>query len=314
MSSERSQSASRVLMIRPTAFGRDDEAAETNAFMHKSTETAERVQEQARREFDALAGALKAAGICVLIFDDDLKLPDSVFPNNWVSYHEFKGVKSNPVIVTYPMCAATRRCERRVEILDAIARFTKTAPDHIDISQMEEQDECLEGTGSLVLDRLGGIAYACLSGRTTDQAIDVWSDELGYQVVRFHAADKDGNPIYHTNVIMSIGEKLAVVCLESITDPDEYDVIEVSLRQSGREIMNITLDQVSHFCGNILELRSVDGEAVFAMSDCAWEHFTTDQQALFMALGTVVHVPIPTIEYVAGGSVRCMIAELGLGG
>lgn len=298
-------------MIRPTAFARDDEAAQTNSFMQKTTETAERIQELARREFDALAGALKEAGVSVLVFEDNLELPDSVFPNNWVTFHQFASGDGHPMIVTYPMCAASRRRERRVEILDAIARFTGTSPDHVDLSQLELAGEYLEGTGSLVLDRVHGVAYACLSGRTTDQALDAWADETGYEVVRFYAADAEGNPVYHTNVIMSVGSEVAVACLASITDPDEYDKVEASLRKGGREVMPITLDQVAHFCGNILQVQNGEGESVFAMSKSAWEHFTHEQQARFESLGRVVAVPIPTIEYVAGGSVRCMIAELG---
>lgn len=298
-------------MIRPTAFGRDDEAAKTNAFMNIPDDSREKVQEQARREFDALAGALKDAGVEVLVFEDDLRLPDSVFPNNWVSYHEFKTIKDAPMLITYPMCAAARRKERRTEILDAIARFTSNEMDHLDLSALEEEGEFLEGTGSLVLDRVSGVGYACLSGRTTEQALDVWSDETGYSVIKFYAADADGNPIYHTNVIMSIGDELIVVCLRSITDPDEYDIVETSLRASGRAMIEISLDQVAHFCGNILQLKNTSGEAVFAMSESAWKHFTPDQQALIKSKGRVVAVPIPTIEYVAGGSVRCMIAELG---
>lgn len=298
-------------MIRPTAFARDEQAAETNLFMRVPTETAERVQAQAVHEFDALAGAIKEAGVQVLVFEDDLGLPDSVFPNNWVSYHEFKSVSDGPLLVTYPMCATARRKERRTEILDAIARVTGSTPDHLDLSDMERDELFLEGTGSLVLDRVNGIAYACLSGRTSEQALDAWADETGYEVLRFYAADQDGNPVYHTNVILSIGTTIAVVCLASITDPDEYDAVETSLRRSGREVMPITFDQVAHFCGNIIELRNGDGEPVFAMSKSAWEHFTAAEQERFKALGHVVAVPIPTIEYVAGGSVRCMIAELG---
>ena len=313
MSTERAQTASRVLMIRPTRFAHDGEAAETNKFMNAPTDSATKVQDQAQQEFDALAGALKEAGVSVLVFEDDLGLPDSVFPNNWVSYHEFKSVKSSPMVVTYPMCPEARRRERRVEVLDAITRFTTSSPDHVDLSQLENDGEFLEGTGSLVLDRVNGIAYACLSGRTTDQALDAWADETGYSVVRFHAADDQGNPIYHTNVIMSIGNKLALICMSSITDPDEYDIVEASLRQSGRELMPITIDQVSHFCGNILELKDRNGDALFAMSKSAWEHFTPAQQDRLSSLGRIVAVPIPTIEYVAGGSVRCMIAELGSG-
>lgn len=313
MTAERAQRASRVLMIRPTGFGRDDQAAETNAFMQKSVETADQVRELAKKEFDTLAGALTEAGVGVLVFEDDLGLPDSVFPNNWLSFHQplVSGEGANPIVVTYPMLAESRRRERRDEVLDAVARFTKTKPDHIDLSALENESEFLEGTGSLVLDRINSIAYACVSGRTTDNALDTWGDEMGYEIVRFHAADREGNPVYHTNVIMSIGQKLAVVCLESITDPDEYDLVEASLRGSGREIMAITHDQVVHFCGNILELQNSAGESVFVMSKSAFDHFTPAQRDRFASLGRVVKVAIPTIEYVAGGSVRCMLAELG---
>ncbi len=313
MTAERAQRASRVLMIRPDGFGRDDQAAETNAFMRKPVETADRIREQARKEFDTLALTLQEAGVGVLVFDDELGLPDSTFPNNWISYHQpiVSGKPANPIVVTYPMLTEARRRERRSEILDAVAGFTGVRPDHIDLSALEKENEILEGTGSLVLDRIHGVAYACVSARTTDYALDTWGDELGYEVVRFHAADGDGNPVYHTNVVMSIGEKFAVVCLESITDPDEYDLVEAALRRSGREIMTITLDQVAHFCGNILELQNARGESVFAMSKSAFEHFTPAQQERFASQGRVVRVAIPTIEYVAGGSVRCMLAELG---
>jgi len=316
MTEERAQTASKVLMIRPTGFGRDDEAADTNSFMQTPVETAERIQERAMTEFDALASALSQAGVDVFVFEDELGLPDSVFPNNWISFHQPKGdgEVGNPLIVTYPMLAKARRKERRPEILDAVAKFTETSPDHLDLSRLEEADDILEGTGSLVLDRINNTAYACLSGRTTEDALDAWADETGYAVIRFYCADRDGNPIYHTNVILSIGREIIVACLESITDPDEYDMVEKSLRSTGRKLMMITLEQVSHFCGNVLELCSTDGQSVFAMSQAAYEHFTDSQQAEFESLGLVVHVPIPTIEYVAGGSVRCMIAELGISG
>ncbi len=307
-------------MIRPTGFGRDDEAAGTNSFMHMPTDTVEKVRERAMVEFDTLAGRLEKAGVEVLIFEDELGLPDSVFPNNWISFHQpiKDGEPStslpNPLIVTYPMLAESRRKERRAEILDAIAEFTGTTPDHIDLSELEKTNDYLEGTGSLVLDRVNNVAYACLSGRTTEDALDAWADETGYQVVRFHSADQEGNPVYHTNVVLSIGTELVVVCLASITDPDEYEMVEASLEASGRAVMPISLDQVSHFCGNVLELVSKDGEPIFAMSQTAYEHFTDAQRAQIERLGKVVYVPIPTIEYVAGGSVRCMIAELGNSG
>lgn len=301
-------------MIRPTGFGRDDQAAGTNAFMQTPVETAGRIQELAVGEFDALASALKEAGVEVLIFEDDLGLPDSVFPNNWISFHQpvGDGEAANPLIVTYPMLAESRRKERRSEILDAVADFTGTSPDHLDLSGLEDTDDFLEGTGSLVLDRVNNTAYACISGRTTEDAIDAWADETGYEVVRFHSADAQGNPVYHTNVMLSIGNELIVVCMDSITDPDEYEKVELSLRSTGRKVLPITLDQVSHFCGNILELRTKNEQSVFAMSQTAYEHFADSQRILIESLGQIVPVRIPTIEYVAGGSVRCMIAELGI--
>lgn len=302
-------------MIRPTGFGRDDEAAQTNSFMKVPTETVERVRELAIKEFDLLAKSLKEAGVDVLVFEDELGLPDSVFPNNWISFHQpmISGKPENPIVVTYPMLAESRRKERRTEILDAVSKFTKTAPDHIDLSGLEKDDEFLEGTGSLVLDRVNSVAYSCMSGRTTELALDTWADEMGYALVRFHSADLNGNPVYHTNVVLSIGQRIAVVCLDSITDPDEYDQVENALKASGRTIVPITLDQVSHFCGNIIELQSRDTKPVFAMSHTAFEHFTTAQKSIFESHGLIVHPKIPTIEYVAGGSVRCMIAELGVG-
>ncbi|MDF1808380.1 MAG: arginine deiminase-related protein [Phycisphaerales bacterium] len=314
MSTETTQTASRVLMIRPTGFGRDEQAAQTNRFMKEPAETLSCINQRAIEEFNALSQALSNAGVEVLIFEDELGLPDSVFPNNWVSFHQpiEDGERENPLLVTYPMLAQSRRKERRNVILDAIAGFTRCEPDHYDLSELEESDEFLEGTGSLVLDRTSNIAYACLSGRTSQDALDAWADMTGYQTVMFHSADLDGNPIYHTNVMLSIGEKICVVCFESITDPDEYERVENSLRASGRELITISLDQVSHYCGNILELQSREGNHLFAMSQEAFEHFTDAQKARLQAFGQIVHVPIPTIEYIAGGSVRCMIAELGI--
>lgn len=303
-------------MIRPTSFGRDDQAAQTNAFMNSPTETVECIRERAKEEFDSLAAALVESGVSVLVFEDDLGLPDSVFPNNWISFHQpvDGGEGRNPLVVTYPMLVESRRKERRDEILDAVAKFTHSSPDHLDLSGLEQAEDFLEGTGSLVLDRVNNISYACLSGRTTEDGLDAWADETGFETVRFHSADADGNPIYHTNVVLSIGESLIVACLESITDPDEYEAVESSLTETGRELILISLTQVSSFCGNILELQSKEGKAIFAMSQTAYEHFSDIQRQKIEALGSIIHIPIPTIEYVAGGSVRCMIAELGISG
>ncbi|MGV6814097.1 MAG: citrulline utilization hydrolase CtlX [Phycisphaerales bacterium] len=317
MSRERTQTASRVLMIRPTGFGRDEQAAQSNRYMNMPTETADCVRDRAMVEFDMLSKALIDAGVRVLIYEDEIGLPDSVFPNNWLSFHQpMAGTvgqkRTNPVMVTYPMLAQARRQERRSEVLDAVIEWMGIAPDHVDLTRLEESDDFLEGTGSLVLDRVGNVAYACFSDRTTEDAFDTWCEAMNYEGVSFHAADAEGNPIYHTNVMMSIGSNLAVVCLDSITDPDEYDRVEQSLKASGREIVLISLHQVTKFCGNILELHNQDGDPIFAMSQCAYDHFSDEQRARIESYGRIVHVDIPTIEFVAGGSVRCMIAELGI--
>lgn len=306
---ELSQISSRVLMIRPTGFGRDEEAAASNAFMRTTDDHASTIASSAQREFDALVDALQAAGVDVLVFEDDLGLPDSVFPNNWVSFHQ--PGEGHPVLITYPMCTAARRKERRSEILDAIARHLSIDPDHLDLSAMENDNEILEGTGSLVLDRVNGIAYACRSARTTEGALDAWADETGYRVVSFDAVDANDVPVYHTNVVMSIGTKLAAICLDAIHNEQERKTVETELQQSERSILVLTLEQMGSFCGNMLELRSVDGTAIFAMSETCLHALSDPQRAMLQGLGKIVASDIPTIERVGGGSVRCMIAELG---
>ncbi|MCA9304334.1 MAG: hypothetical protein KC996_09450 [Phycisphaerales bacterium] len=306
---EQAQTSSRVLMIRPTGFGRDEEAAASNAFMRSTDDQASTIATTAQREFDGLVGVLRSAGVDVLVFEDDLALPDSVFPNNWVSFHQ--PTEGEPVLITYPMCTAARRKERRNEVLDAIADHLRIEPDHLDLSAMEMDGEILEGTGSLVLDRINGVAYACLSARTTEGALDAWADETGYRVVGFDAVDADGVAVYHTNVVMSMGSKVAVVCLEAIPDPDERAAVERELRASGRAVLELSLAQMGSFCGNMLELRTRDGSAVFAMSETCLNALSGSQRSTLEGLGRIVAAEIPTIERVGGGSVRCMIAELG---
>lgn len=296
-------------MIRPSGFGRDEEAAATNAFMQKSEDHASTIASAAQREFDGLVDALRAARVDVLVFEDDLGLPDSVFPNNWVSFHQ--PAEGEPVLITYPMCTAERRKERRSEVLDSIAQYLGIEPDHLDLSAMENDGEILEGTGSLVLDRVNGVAYACRSARTTEGALDAWADETGYRLVVFDAMDASGTAVYHTNVVMSVGEKIAVVCLDAIAGDEDRAVIKQELEASGRTLLDISLDQMGSFCGNMLELRARDGLAVFAMSETCFGALSGEQRSVLEQHGRIVAAWIPTIERVGGGSVRCMIAELG---
>ncbi len=276
--------------------------------MHRPERGAEQIAQSAQAEFDALVNALQRAGVEVMVHQDLQGLPDCLFPNNWVSWHT--PIDGEPTIVTYPMYDDLRRQERSSDVLDELVRWTGSAG-HIDLSALEDDDEFLEGTGSLVLDRENGIAYACLSARTTQTALEAWADETGYQPVSFRAVDGDGQLIYHTNVILSVGSEIAVICSESIEDAQERELVLDQLAIDGKAVIDISFAQMGSFCGNILELADSDGEPVFAMSSRAWDAFTAQQKDTLQNAGKIVHVPIPTIEDVGGGGVRCMIAECG---
>jgi hypothetical protein len=306
---ENEQCASRVLLIRPHAFARNEAAARSNAFMHDPTDPSRVVALRALAEFDGLAGALADAGAEVVLIEDDLHLPDSVFPNNWISYHEPR--EGSPVIITYPMATPARRLERRETIIDRVRELTPGHVERLALGDLEGAGEFLEGTGSLVLDRTAGVAFACRSVRTTDRAMDIWSEATGYEIVRFDADDGRGVPVYHTNVLMSIGERFAVVCGDSIQDAAQRSTVLGRLQDLGKEIVDISLTQMGGMCANVLEIRSAAGEPLIAMSRTAWTSFTRGQQAVLTGLARPVVAPIPTIEQVGGGSVRCMIAEIG---
>lgn len=306
---EAEQCSSRVLLIRPHAFARNEAAARSNAFMHDPTDPTAEIARRALAEFDGLAGALADAGVEVVQIEDDLHLPDSVFPNNWISYHE--PVDAAPVIITYPMATPARRLERREVIIDRIRELTPGHVERMALGDLEAGGEFLEGTGSLVLDRRAGVAFACRSVRTTDRALDLWAEATGYEVVRFDADDGRGVPVYHTNVLMSIGDRFAVICSDSIPDAAQRAGIVGRLQDAGREIVDISITQMGGMCANILELRDTAGNPLVAMSRTAWTSFTRGQQAVLTELARPVVAPIPTIEQVGGGSVRCMIAEIG---
>lgn len=296
-------------MIRPHAFARNEAAARSNAFMHRASDPASEIARLATEEFDALAGALDDAGVEVVVVEDDLHLPDSVFPNNWMSYHE--PIDGPPVVITYPMATPARRLERRESIIDLIRDRTGGSIERIAMGDLEQDGEFLEGTGSLVLDRVHGVAFACRSPRTTAGALNAWAAATGYEVVAFDADDGRGVPIYHTNVMMSVGEGFSVVCADSIPDTSQRAFIMARLAGRGTPLLDISLTQMGGMSGNILSLHATDGSPLIAMSRAAWTSFTTTQQATLSALARVVISPIPTIERVGGGSVRCMIAEFG---
>ena len=309
MNAPESQLASTVLMIRPVRFEQNPLTAGSNAFMGGIDASAAEQQALALSQFEALASALEAAGVHVVIVDDtpEPHTPDSVFPNNWVSFH------ADGKVVLYPMEAPNRRTERRRDVLDILHdEHGFRVGEVIDLSAHETNGHFLEGTGSLVLDRKNRVAYACLSSRTHLDPLGDFAQQLDYDVVAFNAADRDGVPIYHTNVMMSVGDQLAIVCSRAISDPEQRSAVLSSLEQSGRQVVDIDYDQLEHFAGNMLELRAADGATVMAMSRQALDSLTPTQRSTIEAADRIAVADIGDIEASAGGSVRCMLAEVHL--
>ncbi len=230
-----------------------------------------------------------------------------MFPNNWVSFH------ADGTVVLYPMEAENRRCERRPDVIDCLdAEFGYQVREIVDLSHHEAEDRFLEGTGSMVLDRVNRVAYACLSSRTHLDVLGDFAQRMDYDVVAFEAVDRHGIPIYHTNVLMAVGEKLAVVCEAAIARDDQRAAVLERLASTGHDLVSLDFDQLESFAGNMLELRAADGVPVMAMSQRAWDSLRADQRAKLEANGRVVTAAIDDIEDSAGGSVRCMLAEIHL--
>ena len=296
-------------MIRPARFESNPLTAESNRFQGKTSATPAEQQAQALTEFDALVVALGDNGINVIVVDDTAKphTPDSIFPNNWVSFH------ADGRVVLYPMEASNRRTERRVDIVESMgSEHGFHLSEIVDLSHHEINEHYLEGTGSMVLDRVNRIAYACLSTRTQMDALGDFAQRMDYDVVAFDALDRDGAPIYHTNVLMNIGEKVAVICSEAIARDDQREAVLERLSDTGHEIVNLSYDQMDAFAGNMLELRTNGGERLIAMSQQALESLNETQLAILNENGGVLSAPIDNIESSAGGSVRCMLAEIHL--
>jgi hypothetical protein len=300
------QSTTDVLMIRPAAFCANTQTAASNRFQNVDPSTND-AQSAAVAEFDALARVLRDARVRVHVVDDTSEpiKPDALFPNNWVSFH------ADGVVAIYPMLAPNRRLERRMDVLEALSTAHGFRIERvIDLSHLESQEKFLEGTGSLVLDRVHRRAYACLSSRTHPDALGEFAQLLDYDIVAFEAADASGTPIYHTNVMMSIGSAFAAVCLEAIR-ADQRDAVARSLTDTGHKIVELTQAQINAFAGNILELATTDGGHIVALSQRADDALTPGQRDLLRTTtGPLVPAPIPTIERLGGGSVRCMLAEV----
>ena len=295
--------ASQVLMVRPVNFGFNSQTAGSNRFQHKVEPTG--LQEAALAEFDAMVEKLRQNGITVTVAEDvpGSQTPDSIFPNNWFSTHP------DGTLVLYPMFAPNRRLERRPEIIRAIkdAAVTRRV---VDLSGWEQKGKFLEGTGSLVLDRASRTAYACRSPRTSETVLGEFCRQMGYQAVIFDALDPGGMPIYHTNVLMSVGEDYALVCKDVFVSPEEYGTVESRLAASGKRTILISFEQMMHYAGNILQLHSCGGERLIVMSDTALDCLDAGQKASLERSGRILAVHIPHIEEAGGGSARCMLAEI----
>lgn len=295
-------------MVRPARFESNPLTAGSNVFQGRCDRTPEEQQIAALAEFDALVEALRAAGIDVIVVDDtpDPHTPDSIFPNNWVSFH------ADGRVVLYPMEAENRRTERQLDVIDRLSdELAYQITDIVDLSEHETVGHFLEGTGSMVLDRVNRIAYACLSTRTQLDPLGDFAQRMDYDVVAFDALDRHGVPIYHTNVMMSVGEKLAIICDAAIASHQRAAVL-ARLHDSGHDSVRLNFNQLEAFAGNMLELRNNKNRRVFAMSSRAWNSLNDSQQRTFEENGDVLNVNIDTIENSAGGSVRCMLAEVHL--
>ncbi|MEO1247821.1 MAG: arginine deiminase-related protein [Pseudomonadota bacterium] len=309
MTVHESQLAGTVLMIRPARFEANPETAGSNAFMENIDLPAREQQRRALEQFESLAAALAGAGVNVVVVDDtpEPHTPDSVFPNNWISMH------ADGRVVLYPMEAVNRRTERRLDVLDLLnERHGFHVGDVIDLSAHERDGHYLEGTGSLVLDRQHRVAYACLSSRTQLDALGDFAQQLDYDIVAFDAVDRNGQPIYHTNVLMSIGEELAFICAECIPDEAQRAAVLSRLEATGHRVMPLSYAQLEAFAGNMLELRAADGARVVALSQQAFDSLDTGQRDALAGNGRLAIANIRDIEASAGGSVRCMLAEVHL--
>lgn len=299
------QTTSHILMIRPVNFKFNEQTAGNNKFQVASAET--NVQEQALKEFDGFVLMLRQNEVDVTVVEDTLQpeTPDSIFPNNWVSFHE------DGSVFLYPMFSENRRQERRNEILQGLK--DKFEVSHVsDISFYEQQHAFLEGTGSMVLDRVNKIAYACLSVRTDEEVLNNFCMLTGYEPVTFQAVDATNFPIYHTNVMMCIGDRFAVVCLDSIKDPEERLNVTISLNGVGKEIIEISLEQMQKFAGNMLQTTNAVDESLLVMSEQAYLSLNAEQIAKLEKYSRIIYSPIYTIERNGGGSARCMLAEIHL--
>jgi len=301
------QTSANLFMVRPACFQANPHTLSSNAFQGNVTESSDVLRRRATEEFDAMVDALRACGVRPLIFTDtaEPEKPDAVFPNNWISTH------ADGTVILYPMETPSRRAERRADIVVSLSEQHGFAIRRVvDLTDLEHRGLFLEGTGSLVLDRVERLAYVGWSSRTHAAALAAFTAETGYAALSFHTADASGRPVYHTNVMMSIGSRYALICAEAIADAEVRVKVLRRLQDSGRALVEISLQQMSAFAGNLLEIDLGTEGPLIAMSNSAFAALSADQRGTLEGCGRLLPIPIETIETVGGGSVRCMIAEI----
>lgn len=300
------QTTDTVLMIRPARFSFNRDTARNNHFQQACLPD-DQAQQQALAEFDGYVETLRQQGVDVLVVQDtpEPHTPDSIFPNNCWSSH------ADGQLVLYPMEGANRRLERDKGVLQILQRHYQVHST-LDLSPLEQRQQFLEGTGSMVLDREHRISYACHSGRTHRLALEQFARQMDYRLCTFHAQDRHGQAIYHSNVMMSVGSQLALACLDAVGDTGERQQLEHQLRQTGKDILPLDFSQLEAFAGNMLELRNKQGQPLLVMSRSAWHSLALRQRQQIERYCHPVVVAIDTIERIGGGSARCMLAEIHL--
>lgn len=303
------QSTDKILMIRPVAFNMNKETAVNNYFQKTLSNKALDINIQAQKEFDDFVEVLKNAGVEVFVYNDlaEQETPDSIFPNNWVTFHE------NGNIAFYPMFAKNRRRERRLDILEDLENKGIQFKQVYDYSEAENEEVYLEGTGSLILDRTNRKAYCALSSRASEELLFEFCEDFEFLPVPFKAFQSVGDKrllIYHTNVMMCVGTDIAVICFDSVDDKAHKNLLSKSLKEDGKTIINISEQQLEAFAGNMLEVQNKKGEKFLVMSSQAYNSLDSSQIESIEQHLKILHSPLDTIETLGGGSARCMMAEI----
>lgn len=304
------QTTNTILMIRPINFRMNEQTAVNNYYQKVlSTMLPQTVNAKAQQEFDAYVNKLQSIGVNVIVVNDtnEFDTPDAIFPNNWVSFHE------NGDVALYPMFAENRRLERREDIFDLLEAQGFVINNIVDYTSAEQEQVFLEGTGSIILDRVNRKAYCALSPRADEDLFIEFCEDFEYLPVIFNAnqtVNGQRKAIYHTNVMMCIANTFAVICLSSIDDKSERKNVINHLKDSGKEVIDITEDQVNHFAGNMLQVKGANNQPYLIMSEAAYNSLTKNQIERLEKHNQIVYSNLDTIEACGGGSARCMMAEV----